>query len=102
MINTEVINTCLTVKWIWKLHHDHESMCCKLIHRNYLAQGDIFEWDKQKGSQFWRSLQKIKHWFKVGAVHMAHNGKSTKFWTDIWLGDAPLKCQFPSILCYLL
>ena len=49
------------------------------------------------GSPFWRSLNKIKHLFKMGAKHSVRNGKRTSFWHDAWNGDGLLRDRFPLI-----
>jgi len=39
----------------------------------------------------------VEHLFKWGAIHKVHNGVRTSFWHDIWVGDAPLRVQFPAL-----
>lgn len=56
------------------------------------------ECSPQGGSQFCRDLHKVKHWFKMGAAHTVNDGgRSTRFLTDVWIDEVPLKCQFPNI-----
>jgi hypothetical protein len=57
----------------------------------------LFEGSRQGGSQFWKSLHKIKHFFKLGAKHMIGDGRRTCFWTDWWIRDRPLKEIFPNL-----
>jgi hypothetical protein len=45
-------------------------------------------------SQWWKSLHKIKHLFKKGAVHKIGNGKATQLWNDVWLTSSPLRVGF--------
>lgn len=40
----------------------------------------------------------MKYLFKWGAIHEVHDGRSIKFWQDVWAGDTPLKIQFPKLL----
>jgi hypothetical protein len=49
------------------------------------------------GSPFWKSLHKIKHFFKLGAKHMVCDGKRTMFWLDLWAGRRPLRDSFPTL-----
>jgi hypothetical protein len=63
--------------------------------------GNFFR-SKDKGSQFWRSLHRVKHLFKKGVTHVVRNGKLTDFWEDVWLTSARLRICFPKIynICY--
>ncbi|KAK1604887.1 hypothetical protein QYE76_028560 [Lolium multiflorum] len=49
------------------------------------------------GSQFWRSIHKIKHFFKLGARYKVRDGQRTLFWLDKWHGDRALKDKFPRL-----
>jgi hypothetical protein len=51
----------------------------------------------QGGSQFWQSILKIKHLFRSRARFHIQNGRSTRFWLDLWWGDEPLALKFPSL-----
>jgi len=42
-------------------------------------------------------LNKIKHGFSWGAVFEVKDGKSTRFWEDVWRGDIPLKIAYPKL-----
>jgi hypothetical protein len=46
---------------------------------------------------FWRSLHKIKHFFKLGTAHVVVDGRRTFFWLDLWVGSQSLKDSFPSL-----
>jgi hypothetical protein len=54
-------------------------------------------WIRGGGSPFWKSLHKIKHFFKLGAKHMVYDGKRTMFWLDLWVGRRPLRDSFPNL-----
>jgi hypothetical protein len=43
------------------------------------------------GSQFWKSLHKVKHLFKWGPIHRVGNGKITQFWNYVWISEVPLR-----------
>jgi len=34
---------------------------------------------------------------KWGAIHKVKDGSQTLFWIDTWLGDSPLKIQYPTL-----
>jgi hypothetical protein len=42
-------------------------------------------------------LHKVKHLFKWGIVYKVHNGEKVSFWDDVWVGEVPLKIQFPTL-----
>jgi hypothetical protein len=48
-------------------------------------------------SPFWKSLHKIKHYFKLGARHQIGDGARTQFWFDVWVGPRPLRDCFPNL-----
>ena len=65
--------------------------------KKYMQDGNFFK-SKCKGtSQFWQGLHKVKHLFKWGATHKVGDGSLTSFWGDTWLGQTPLKIQFPEL-----
>lgn len=66
------------------------------LNKNIL-KGNQSSAKKERGSQFWRGLNKIKHGFSWGAVFEVKDGKSTRFWEDVWRGDIPLKIAYPKL-----
>lgn len=105
ILNTKLMNECLLVKWIWKICSGSEEIWCRLLRAKYMKEGSF---SKTRGSsQFWKGLHKVKHLFQWGVVYKPHNGKSIRFWQDVWIGNVPLKikynnlfkiCQDPNIL----
>jgi hypothetical protein len=67
------------------------------LQAKYVIADNIFASSTQGGSQFWRSIDKIKHFFKLGARFLVGDGRRTLFWTDCWLGEAPLAIRFPRL-----
>jgi hypothetical protein len=53
--------------------------------------------ERREGSQFWRSLQDIKHEIRTGVTHSIGDGAGTLFWLDSWLGGRPLRLDFPQL-----
>jgi hypothetical protein len=86
-------------KWIWRLSDpaEHNSLRFKLLQAKYFNTDNIFAATSQGGSQFWRSINKIKHFFKLGAKYHVENGEKVCFWTDWWVGHAPLASRFPRL-----
>jgi hypothetical protein len=54
---------------------------CKIYER----KGDIFRSNEIRGSQFCKSLHKVKHLFKWGVIHKVGDGELTQFWQDAWV-----------------
>jgi hypothetical protein len=94
--NTRIMNIALLVKWIWRLFKEapEDTLWHRIIRAKYPGAADIFASNPQGGSSFWRSLHKIKHYFKLGARFSVGNGTKVRFWTDIWIGDSPLSSRF--------
>jgi hypothetical protein len=99
IINTWFLNIALMTKWIWRLFDPAEqnSLWFKLLQAKYFNTDNIFAATSQGGSQFWRSINKIKHFFKLGARYTVENGEKVCFWTDWWVGEAPLAIRFPRL-----
>jgi hypothetical protein len=83
ILNTRLMNLALMLKWIWKLYQNAEGLWADLIHAKHIGDRALF--DKEgptHGLQFWKAIQKIKWYFKLGAKDKVHNGKHTYFWLD--------------------
>ena len=61
------MNEALLLKWIWKLYQTDNAIWEIIVCNKYTTQGDIFASSERGGSQFWKSLHKIKSLFKLGA-----------------------------------
>ena len=97
MINTEIMNECLMVKWIWKIEKGSDETWFQLLKAKYMPNGGFFTSKNRGTSQFWRSLHKVKHLFKWGAIYKAKGGRNVGFWDDVWIGNTPLRIQFPHL-----
>ena len=94
IINTQIMNECLLVKWIWKIVKESNDTWYKLLEAKYMSDGNFFN-SKYKGtSQFWQGLHKVKHLFKWGTMYTVGDGSLISFWGGIWLGQFPLKSLF--------
>jgi hypothetical protein len=52
---------------------------------------------RQEGSQFGKSIQDIKHEIRAGVTYSIGDAAGTPFWLDPWLGDRPLRLDFPQL-----
>jgi hypothetical protein len=99
IINSRYMNIALMSKWIWRLFDpsEQDNLWFKLLQAKYVNADNIFASSTQGGSQFWRSINKIKHFFKLGAGFLVGDGRRTLFWTDCLLGEAPQAIRFPRL-----
>jgi hypothetical protein len=97
LLNSKKMNLALMIKWIWKLYQADNPIWAQIIRGKYNSANNIFEGTGQGGSQFWRSLHKIKHLFKLGAKFEIRDGRRTQFWMDKWTGHGALKDRFPEL-----
>lgn len=97
VINTQIMNDCLLVKWIWKIHQEPDELRFKILQAKYMGSGVFFNSKVTGSSQFWRGLHKVKHLFKWGAIFKVGNGRLCKFWQDCWAKGAPLKIMFEGL-----
>jgi len=97
IINTKIMNECLLTKWIWKIFKQPDEVWYKLLKAKYMRHKSFFNSKSRGASQFWQGLHKVKHLFKWGAIHKVRDGSQTFFWLDTWLGDSPLKIQYPTL-----
>jgi hypothetical protein len=91
------MNVALMLKWIWRLYHEEDAIWAKLLRAKYPSPADMFGGNSSDGSPFWRSLHKIKHFFKLGVAHVVVDGRCTLFWLDLWVGTEPIKDRFQSL-----
>jgi hypothetical protein len=81
-INTRIMNSCLLVKWIWKIHQEPDELWFRLIKAKYLNGCNFFSAPSKGSSQFWKGLHKVKHLFKWGALFKVKIGLNCRFWHD--------------------
>ena len=81
ILNSKLFNIALMLKWIWRLFSLESQSCLwvRLLKAKYLGADNIFEASSEGGSQFWRSLHKIKHLFKLGAKFSLGSGNIVRF-----------------------
>jgi hypothetical protein len=93
----QVKNTALLGKWLYKLLTE-DGMWQILLKRKYVgskALSQVF-W-KQGDSHFWAGLMATKpKFFRFGHFSIK-DGSQIRFWEDSWLGNAPLREQYPAL-----
>jgi hypothetical protein len=43
IINTQIMNDCLLVKWIWKIHQEPDELWFKILKAKYMRSGGFFQ-----------------------------------------------------------
>jgi hypothetical protein len=62
-----------------------------------MRDDDFYKTNGKKGSQFWKSLHKVKDLFKWGAVHRVGNDSRTQLCNDVLIKSSSLRVCFPKI-----
>jgi hypothetical protein len=93
----ELKNKSLLSKWLFKLLNEEgmwqELLCNKYLKNKTLSQISANPTD----SPFWKGLMHVKDDFFSRGSSVVGNGQNTRFWEDTWLGDRPLKDQYPTL-----
>jgi hypothetical protein len=74
LLNTKKMNLALLLEWVCRIYQEEDTIWAKLIRAKYQDANDIFNRTGHEGSQFWKSIHKVKHLFKVGAKLLVRNG----------------------------
>jgi len=62
-LEVKTMNICLLAKLLERLEVEEGSLCVELLRKKYLGNRSIFQITRTSGSQFWRGLLAIRHWF---------------------------------------
>ncbi|XP_058092153.1 uncharacterized protein LOC131238046 [Magnolia sinica] len=96
----KTMNRALLGKWIWRLGTEKNSLWNKIIKGKYgSSEGDWWtsESSLYRTSAIWKGIYRLKKDVIQRIGFTVGKGDCIHFWTDIWLGDNPLKEKFPSI-----
>ena len=97
ILNLDLQNKSLLCKWLFRLCNE-DGMWQQLIRNKYLKNNTLSQVCKRPGdSQFWSGLMEIKSQFLNLGSFILKNGTQVSIWEDTWLGDQPLKYQYPSV-----
>ena len=93
----QVKNSALLGKWLYKLLSE-EGTWQTLLRRKYVGSKALSQVVWRPGdSHFWAGLMATKkHFFRFGKFAI-RDGSEIRFWEDKWLGNAPLKDQYPAL-----
>ncbi|GMJ01570.1 hypothetical protein HRI_003826200 [Hibiscus trionum] len=100
-------NRALLCKWMWKFSSDKDGMWKKVMCAKYnLEHRMLFPSDcsPAKSSWLWKGVLKSFYqnddlgcFFRNNLKLLVGDGLYISFWTDWWIGDAPLLVNFPRI-----
>lgn len=99
-------NLALLFKWVWRFFNEPNSLWRHIIKEkyNYASSLNINDLSIPHKGGPWKSLISAVMRYPMaklianqGIRKTIGNGTSSVFWHDIWLGQAPLKSQFPRL-----
>ncbi|GKD95008.1 RNA-directed DNA polymerase, eukaryota, reverse transcriptase zinc-binding domain protein, partial [Tanacetum coccineum] len=99
------LNIGLLFKWIWRFLSNPSDLWARSISNLYGSHGGVFNAKIRSSSLSpWGSIMTTVYRLKRKGIDLLSfcsrsigNGVETKFWTDLWHGDKPLKAQFHHI-----
>ena len=75
-----------------------EGVWQELLRNKYLGAKTLAHVEaRPTDSPFWKGLMRVKDEFFNRGFFKIGDGALTRFWEDTWLGDTPLKSQYPSL-----
>ena len=90
-------NRCLLSKWLFKILHE-EGVWQELLMNNYLLNKTSAQVQpKPLDSPLWKGIMAVKNEFLARGHFEVGNGRGTRFWEDVWLGNTTLAARFPSL-----
>ena len=97
ILNLDAQNKCLLSKWLFKLINE-QGVWQTLLRRKYLQFKSLTQVEYSPGdSHFWSGLMHVKPEFLRWGKFKLGNGSLIRFWEDTWLGNEPLKNQYPAL-----
>ena len=92
----EAKNTALLSKWLFKLLTE-DGVWQQLLRNKYVGSKTVSQMSWKAGdSHFWAGLMSVKDsFFRYGSFHI-RDGSEIRFWEDSWLGNSPLREQYPA------
>jgi hypothetical protein len=93
--NLQDLNLCLIGSWIKRYIQGEGALWKKVIYAKYNTRNpNILSCRDVHPSIFWTGVMWASRAVAVGYRWKIGNGKSIKFWEDIWFGNSPLAVQF--------
>ena len=93
ILDLDVMNISLLLKWWWRLKDPNYTSIWKQIVQVKYAKNT----PKSKFSAIWKEIYKIASIGEIGCTMSVGNGQDIRFWLDTWFGDFSLKSRFPDL-----
>lgn len=105
ILNTAVMNECLMIKWWWKIvstmgSPNPKPLWYTILQGKYFPASSPLMVNPSNGSQFWRSIYKVRDVFLSFVKFSVHNGRSVCFWRDLWHPSGRLDALFPTLFSF--
>ena len=96
-MDLKVQNKCPLSKWLFKFTNE-DGIWQQILRNKYLKSNTLTQVEKKSGdSQFWSGIMSVKLDFLKWMTFKVQNGKQTRFWEDMWLGNSAHKDQYPNL-----
>ena len=93
-------NISLLARQACRLIQSPDSLCARVLKAKYFPSSSPMLALPHGGSQFWKSLVKVRPVFQSFVKFGVGDGSSIRFWLDWWCGDSPLSVTFPTLFSY--
>jgi len=89
-------NFALLGKWCWRLLVDRECLWFRVLSARYGVEGGQVLDGGREVSTWWRDIAALHRegWFGENVSRSIGNGKSTLFWSDVWVGGVSFRNRF--------
>jgi hypothetical protein len=85
-----IFNMAMLAKQGWRLIHNPESLCARVLRAKYYPEGDILRAAPGRNMSYtWRSILKGVDVLKTGIVWRIGDGGKINLWDDPWLPREP-------------
>lgn len=93
--NLRDLNLALLASWIKIYHLGGQKLWKHIIDTKYDGlQPNLFAKTPNDASPFWKGIMWTAHAAKQGYTWVVGNGKSIRFWEDMWFGSSNLAIQY--------
>ena len=83
ILNTSIMNQCLMIKWWWKIMSaEDQPLWLLILKAKYFPSSSPMFALPRGGSQFWKSLVKVRPVFQSFVKFVVGDGSSIRFWLD--------------------
>jgi len=83
-------------KWCWRMLEQREFLWFKVLSARYGVAGGQLLSGGRESSLWWRDILSLcmEEWFSEHVSRSVGDGKTTCFWTDVWLGGVTFSARY--------